>query len=166
MIAIRPAAFPVDTTVVREIFREYVHSLGIDLAFQDVDGELAALPGKYAAPSGTVLLAFSGDDLLGCGAVRASGKDCAEMKRLYVRPAGRGHAIGRCLALALCAAARDAGYARIRLDTLGSMAAAQSLYASLGFVEIEAYVHNPVPGTRFMELDLATLKTDGRSGWS
>jgi hypothetical protein len=34
------------------------------------------------------------------------------------------------------------------------MAAAQRLYATLGFRETEAYRHNPVPGAAFLELAL------------
>jgi ribosomal protein S18 acetylase RimI-like enzyme len=34
------------------------------------------------------------------------------------------------------------------------MTAAQDLYRSLGFVEIEPYRHNPVAGVTFMELRL------------
>ena len=34
------------------------------------------------------------------------------------------------------------------------MASAQSLYESLGFVPIEPYVFNPIPGTKFLALDL------------
>jgi hypothetical protein len=34
------------------------------------------------------------------------------------------------------------------------MVSAQSLYESLGFVPIEPYVFNPVPGTKFLALDL------------
>lgn len=155
MILIRPAVFPDDAARVREIFSEYAASLNVDLAFQDFEGELAGLPGKYAAPQGTVLLAFSAERLVGCVAMRASGADAAEMKRLYVRPDGRGHALGRRLAEAICAAAGQQGYRRIRLDTMPSMAAAQQLYATLGFVEVEPYVHNPVAGTKFLERELA-----------
>jgi hypothetical protein len=42
----------------------------------------------------------------------------------------------------------------MRLDTVPAMAAARSLYRALGFVEIEPYRHNPIPGTSFMELAL------------
>jgi len=154
MFEIRAAAVPQDLPVVRTLFREYVDGLGVDLSFQDVEAELAGLPGRYAAPAGRLLLAWRGDEAIGCVALRAlDGGDC-EMKRLFVRPRARGLRLGRVLAERIVAEARVAGYARIRLDTLPGMGTAQALYSALGFVPTEPYVFNPIAGTRFLALDL------------
>ena len=87
-------------------------------------------------------------------AVRPLADATAELKRLYVRPAGRGLGVGRALAEAAVDAARALGYARIVLDTVPGMDAAVGLYRSLGFVEIPAYRFNPVPGATYLELTL------------
>lgn len=154
MTDITPAHFPADLNAVRAIFREYADSLGIDLSFQAFDTELASLPGKYAPPVGTILLAWRDGRVIGCVALRPLEHDICEMKRLYVRPEGRGQQLGRRLAQAVMHAAKEAGYTKMRLDTLPTMQTAQQLYASLGFRPISAYVFNPVEGTRFLEVDL------------
>ena len=153
-IEIRPAEFPKDLPAVRDLFREYVAGLGVDLGFQGFEQEVSTLPGKYAPPSGRLLLAWRGADALGSVALRRIDEQSSEMKRLYVRPAARGEQLGRRLAERICAEARAAGYARICLDTLPTMASAQALYASLGFEPIEAYVFNPIPGTQYLALSL------------
>ena len=153
-IEIRPARWPQDLDPVRELFREYARSLDVDLAFQDFEQELAGLPGKYAPPLGEVLIAWRDGQALGCIGLRPLADGDAEMKRLYVRPQARGEQLGRRLAERICAQARAAGYARLCLDTLPSMAPAQALYRSLGFAPIAPYVFNPVPGTQFLALAL------------
>ncbi|MEZ5650507.1 MAG: GNAT family N-acetyltransferase [Burkholderiaceae bacterium] len=164
MPTIRPASFPADLGVVAALFREYADSLPFDLDFQDFENELASLPGKYAVPAGRVLLALDDcERVLGCVALRPIDADSAEMKRLYVRPTGRGLGAGRLLAEAVCDAAREAGYARICLDTLTSMRAAVALYTSLGFRTTDPYVFNPLADAQFFALDLlATVSAPGR----
>jgi ribosomal protein S18 acetylase RimI-like enzyme len=135
-----------DVELVRTLFREYADSLGVDLSFQGFEEEVAALPADYDV----ILVAGH----LGCVGVRPFGAGVCEMKRLYVRPAARGTGLGRSLALAAVEHARTLGYDTMRLDTMPMMESAQSLYESLGFLEIPPYRHNPVAGTRFMELQL------------
>jgi ribosomal protein S18 acetylase RimI-like enzyme len=151
---IRHAAFPRDASEVRTLFQEYADGLGVDLAFQGFDDEVAALPGKYATPEGRVLLAWHDDVAVGCIALRRIDGSVCEMKRLYVRPQARGESLGRRLVERLCEEARNAGYSRMCLDTLASMGPAQKLYESMGFKPIAPYVYNPLPGTKFLSLDL------------
>jgi ribosomal protein S18 acetylase RimI-like enzyme len=154
MAPIRLADLPGDLAVLRALLREYEAGLDVDLCFQGFDAELAGLPGRYAPPAGRILLAWSGGEAVGCVALRPLDGGACEMKRLYVRPGARGGRFGRQLAERVVREARAAGYSRICLDTLPSMAAAQRLYEALGFEPTEPYVFNPVPGARFMALEL------------
>ncbi len=133
------------------LFEEYAAGLAIDLCFQGFAQELNALGRMYAPPRGVLLLAEIEGLPGGCAAVRPLGDDICELKRVYVRAAYRGGGLGRLLTETALEAARAMGYARIRLDTLPQMAAAQRLYESLGFRDIDPYYGNPVPGQRFME---------------
>ena len=152
------AATPAQFDEVRSIFREYAAGLGVDLAFQGFESELAALPGDYAAP-GALLLAYVDGQLAGCGALRpladADYANACEMKRLYVRPAYRGLGLGRLLAQALMDHAVRAGYSVMLLDTLDDMEAARGLYGALGFEEIPPYYFNPIAGAHYLKAQLA-----------
>ena len=156
MPAIRPSASAEDVATVRRLFVEYAESLSVNLCcFQDFDQELASLPGDYAPPAGALLLAEHEGEVVGCVAMRAlEPPGMAELKRLYVRPNGRGLGVGRALTEAVLAIARGAGYETIRLDTLPEMKEAQVLYRRLGFRETLPYRYNPIGGSVYMELSL------------
>src|SRR5262245_6228372 len=155
MLWISPVTSEDHLRLTHPLFREYADSLGVDLCFQNFEKELAELPGDYAPPNGRLLLALRDAELAGCIALRGIGDGVCEMKRLFVRQEFRGKGIGRSLIEAIILEAKEIGYERMRLDTIPpKMNDAIALYRSFGFQEIEPYYNNPVPGAKFMELDL------------
>jgi putative acetyltransferase len=154
-VEITPVRTEADIASVAELFGEYASSLGVDLEYQGLSAELDALPGQYAPPLGDLLIARVNGEVAGCVALRAYDQCSLEMKRLYVRPSVRGIGLGKRLVEAAITIARQSGYAELRLDTLASMVSAQSLYRTLGFIEIAPYGKAYLPGTRFYALPLA-----------
>ena len=152
------AATAADLDAIRALWREYAAWLGADLA-PGMDAELAGLPGRYARPGGTLLLAKGGDgQVLGCVAVRPLAiPGACELKRLYVRDAGRGRGAGRALVSAALAFAERAGHGQMLLDTLPRMDAAQRLYRALGFTPVPSYNGDTTPGLLFLGITLSAL---------
>ena len=125
--------------------------MDISLDFQGFQQEMDKMPGKYAPPSGFLLLALIDGVAAGCVALRKLAPEICEMKRLYVRPGYRHSGLGQELVREIIIKGRELHYKRIRLDTLTSMAAANKLYLDFGFRDIPAYCHNPLEGARYME---------------
>jgi putative acetyltransferase len=149
------AESPAQIAQARELFLEYARSLGFDLCFQNFDRELAGLPGDYASPEGRLLLAECGGQLAACVALHKLDSGVCEMKRLYLRREFRGRGLGRALAERIIAEARQIGYRRMRLDTVGPvMKDAVAMYRKLGFKEIAPYCANPIVGAMYMELEM------------
>jgi len=76
--------------------------------------------------------------LIGCATLLTVGPGLGEMKRLFVRPAGRGTGLGRALVETRIAAAREMGLSTLIADTLRKNVEMQRIYGLLGF--------EPVPG--------------------
>ena len=118
---------------VKELITEYTQWLGRDLSFQDLDKELADIAEKYTAPNGELLVAIDENEIvLGMVAYYQHSDMRCEMKRLYVRPAGRGHALGDRLIESIMDHAKASGYKEMVLDT------------------IEPYYHNPMDDVIYM----------------
>jgi len=170
-LAVVPADNPVRIEAVRQLFKEYAASLSFNLCFQSFEEELARLPGEYAPVSGMLLLGLVDDEVAGCvafhrlegemaaGHGESSDSEVCEMKRLYVSPHFRGSGIGRELVDSILNCAAAVGYRWIRLDTIPTeMGKAVEIYRKLGFQEIAPYRSNPIPGAKYMELDLKSWR--------
>jgi ribosomal protein S18 acetylase RimI-like enzyme len=143
-----------DYAIGRELFEEYARAIDVDLCFQNFAAELDRLTVMYAPPAGALLLARAGSEVAGCVGLRKLRDDICEMKRLYVRPPFRGKHLGRRMAEEIARRAGELGYRTLVLDTLGTMAAAQALYESMGFTPATSYYVNPLPNVKYFSLDL------------
>jgi GNAT superfamily N-acetyltransferase len=150
MISIFQAATNTELNDVRALMRAFVawhrrrHAEDLALIERYFDpraweAELAGLPGKYAPPRGSLLVAYRGGQPAGCVALRDLGDNVAEMKRMFVPPLFRGFGVGRALADRVIADAQKAGYRRMRLDTSRRQSEAIRLYEASEFKRIPPY---------------------------
>jgi ribosomal protein S18 acetylase RimI-like enzyme len=123
--------------------------------FGALEKEAERLPMSFQEQGGGCLIAQSNSEPVGFVAWRDIpphiAADAWELKRLWVRPAGRGLGLGRALTLAVLDRARAARRTAVYLDTApASMAAAHRLYLELGFTPCPPYNDNPVEGLAYL----------------
>ncbi len=99
--------------------------------------------GALRPPFGAFLLALSGDAPLGCVALKGSGGEVGEIKRLWIAPAARGMGLATRLMEAAETRARTLGMTTLRLDTNRALTEAIALYRRLGWIEIPAFNAEP-----------------------
>jgi GNAT superfamily N-acetyltransferase len=107
-------------------------------------GMPTATPADFAPPAGTFLVGFHDGEPVCAGGIKRIAPDAAEIKRMYVVPAARRRGVARTLLRALEDAARERGYAFVRLDTGPLQRHAMALYASAGYTEIGNFNANPI----------------------
>ena len=116
---------------------------------------MADIAEKYTAPNGELLVAIDDNDVVsGMVAYYQHSDIRCEMKRLYVRPEGRGHALGDHLIESIIDHAKSSGYKEMVLDTIEPLQAAIHLYKKHGFTECEPYYYNPMDDVIYMSKKL------------
>lgn len=129
-----------------EIARELIHALCSEMSERYGTPPSPFSPSEAAAPRTLFLLARLHGKPVGCGALRRFDDHIAEIKRMYVAPAGRRQGIARHILVALERHAQEFGYRAIRLETGIRQPEAQRLYEAVGYRRIAAfgpYVGNP-----------------------
>ena len=131
------------------LFAEYVSWVLAELGERGAavrEGQAEAVAAGFAAerdallgPRGRLYLASAGATPVGVVALKPVDDATAEVKRLYVAPAGRGRGVASSLMERVIADARALGYARLRLETHRYMEGAVALYERLGFVAAEPF---------------------------
>ncbi len=148
------ATSPAQITDVKNLFLEYLETLqtefGNEIGCADGHADMQGFPGNYKA---LLLASIDAIPVAACGVKRVNAKDC-ELVRLYCRPEGRSHGLGRKLSQAVQDYAKAEGYARLVLSTEPMMKHAVKLYTSMGFKDIENYADAPSACSKYMALEL------------
>ena len=109
-------------------------------------------PDEVRAGRGAFLVAYTGGQAVGCGAVRRIEGNACEIKRMYVEPEMRGRGIARRMLEALEAEARNLGALRLVLETGTRQPEAVALYTTAGFLPTAPYgEYKPSPLNAFFE---------------
>ena len=97
---------------------------------------------KFHPPDGRFYLAECDGTAAGVGCLQKLKDGVGEIQRMYVLPAFRGKGVGRAIVNRLIDDARSIGYRRLRLESMGFLTGAHTLYRSVGFRNIDPYADN------------------------
>ena len=108
--------------------------------YNDEDSRTEPFDPQVLSGEGSLLLTTQENgELVACGALKKLDADTAEIKRMYTVPGARGRGLGREILFALIDAGRQAGYARLVLETGNQQPEAVHLYERAGFRRIPNY---------------------------
>lgn len=100
-------------------------------------------PADLTRPRGAFIVAFAGDEPVGCVALKGTDLGYGEIKRMWVGEAARGTGLARKLMERAEAIARELGMTLLRLDTNRALPDAIAMYRHWGWTEIDRYNDDP-----------------------
>ena len=142
-----------------KLVREEIESESVRKLFAELDAELTVLypePGanhfeldseEVQPGRGALIVAYDGDEAVGCCALRRIDEETAEMKRIYVAPGSRQKGTASLLLREIEVEARKLGVKRLVLETGDRQPAAIALAESFGFSRIPLfgpYLNSPL----------------------
>lgn len=138
-VSIRRGRSSKDVNAVVRLHRDvYENEYGLDKSFgRDVATRLAELRrGGWPGEREGLWIAEADERTVGSITLNDQGGGLGRLGHLVLAPAARGTGAGRRLVEQVLEAARTAGYERLELGTFSELAAARSLYLSVGFVNL------------------------------
>jgi putative acetyltransferase len=120
-------------------FKKLVKELDSYLAI--VDGDDHAFYSQYNKLDSIkhVLLVYSGDTAIACGAIKEYNSDTVEVKRMFTLPSFRGKGVAQQLLTELEIWARELGYKKVQLETGVRQTEAVALYVKCKYSKIPNY---------------------------
>ncbi len=133
---------PRDDVAMAGIIREVMPEFGaVGCGFAINDPEVDWMSRAYAEPRSAYFVVERNGSVIGGGGIAplegGDGATC-ELRKMYFLPEARGIGAGTAMMARCLQAARDAGFGRCYLETLGGMDAAMRLYERTGFRRIDA----------------------------
>jgi GNAT superfamily N-acetyltransferase len=141
-IAVLPTSHPDARRMLAGYFAEIRTRFGFDVSRQ-------AAAEDMDPPGGRFVVAYDDDTPIASGGIRTWEPGVCEIKRMFVTPDARRKGHGRAVLEALERTAREAGFHRIVLDTMGSHTEAMTLYDGSGYARVPAYNENPYASAWF-----------------
>jgi putative acetyltransferase len=122
-----------DSELIKRILKttlaEYNINLPENYSFADIEN----LEEDYLKSGGEFMVLLREQKIIGFFALRPSGNNQIELKRLYLKADERGRGLGRHLLNMALKIAKESGYVRIHLETTSKFIEAVALYRKFGF---------------------------------
>jgi ribosomal protein S18 acetylase RimI-like enzyme len=126
-----------DYKVIRELNDAGVAQMDLPVDIQtvpDIDNDLNDIEGVYLK-GGDFIVGLEDGEVVAMGAFKRRTPECAEMKRLRIRPDCQRKGYGEIMMRKLMELAAEIGYTEAFLDTLTTNFRAQKLFEKLGWVK-------------------------------